>query len=383
MALYRLLGEWPADRLVVVHSAKRREKGPALEGVRHFPIPVRRLLERGRQTRWHAYANMLATWMPPSATVVDRALGPLRPDAVLTVAHDFLWLSAAEWCLRTNTPLHIIIHDDWPEFLSVPTWARRGLHRRFGKALRQAATRLCVSPGMAREYRCRYGVDCDVLLPSRGTESPKPELRCKKKPSSRLITGYLGGLPLAGYSRAIRKFADLLHGMDAEIYLYGSHSQESLRQEGLIHPAIVSKADVPHDESFTHMVDHVSALFCPVSFQPEDATIMRTLFPSKLADYTACGIPIVIWGPEESSAVQWARAHDHAAFVCTAPEGDGLIDFLHRLRSDEQLATRYSQGALAAGESDFSIDSARAKLVRAMTAAAGAGSAKHSFDTRS
>jgi hypothetical protein len=93
---------------------------------------------------------------------------------------------------------------------------------------------------------------------------------------------------------------------------------------------------------------------------------MRMLFPSKLADYTACGLPIIIWGPEESSAVKWAKAHNHAAFVCTDPRGNGIAEFLQCIRTDQDLAIRYARGALAAGEADFSLANARSRLTAAL-----------------
>jgi hypothetical protein len=366
LALYRLLGDWPVDRLLVVHSSRRVAKGTVLPGVPYRPIPVSPILERARHTRIGGFANLASITAARSVSEISRALGEFRPDAVLTVAQDFLWLAAARWCRRTGVPLHVIVHDDWPEFLHVPGWARAGLHRRFAAVLRQAKSRLCVSPGMKAEYESRYGIACDLLLPCRGDEGPRPAVRVPNAAQVRTVVGYLGGLPLAGYSKAIRAFADLLRGIDGSLSLYGSHTTASLTHEGLIHPAIAPQTQVPWDESFEHLTTHATALFCPVSFQPEDATIMRMLFPSKLADYTACGLPIIIWGPVESSAVRWARSHDHAAFVCTDPQGAGITDFLQRIRSDEDLAIRYAAGALAAGEKDFSLSAGRAKLAGAL-----------------
>lgn len=372
LAIYRLLGGWPSERLAVLHSAKRRVTAETLPGVAYHQIPERRALERARRTRFGAAANLLASWAPPAVSAVHRGLEAFSPDAVLTVAHDFVWLSAAEWCQRTETPLHVIVHDDWPEFLSVPGWSRRSLHRRFAAVLKQAVTRLCVSPGMAEEYERRYGVSCDVMMPCRGPDSPSPALRLPNAASGTIAVGYLGGLPLAGYSKAIKALADIVHGIDGVVALYGAHTPESLRHEGLVHPAIAPQAHVPWSDTFTHLTAHTSALFCPVSFLPEDATIMRMLFPSKLADYTACGLPIIIWGPEESSAVKWAKAHDHAAFVCTDPRGSGIAEFLQRISEDQDLAIRYARGALAAGEQDFSLANARSRLLNALTAGRGA-----------
>jgi len=367
LAMYRLLGDWPSDRLMIVHSSRRAAKGSVLPGVPYRPIPVSPSLQRTRRTRIGGYANLASIAAARSVLKIHQSLAGFRPDVVLTVTQDFLWLSAARWCDNAQVPLHVIIHDDWPEFLRVPAWARGGLHKRFAAILRQAESRLCVSHGMKAEYESRYNTPCNVLLPCRGEESPEPIIRVPNKSQGRVVVGYLGGLPLAGYSKAIRAFAEILQEIDGSLSLYGSHTNATLTNEGLVHPAIAPQHDVPWDDCFRHLTTHTSALFCPVSFLPEDATIMRMLFPSKLADYTACGLPIIIWGPENSSAVQWARSHDHAAFVCTDPEGAGIAEFLQRIRCDGNLAIRYAAGAIAAGERDFSLAAGRAKLAQAIS----------------
>lgn len=365
--MYRLLGDWPSERLAILYAAKRRREAAVLPAATLATIPSSKLLERGRHTRFNELVTLISLLTPPSVSSISRGLGTFAPDAVLTVAHDFVWLTAAKWCRENGVPLHVIIHDDWPTFLNVPSWARPHLHKRFGAVLRQAATRLCVSQGMAAEYEKRYGVKCDVMLPCRGPDSPEPVVRVAQPAAGRIVVGYLGGLPLAGYSKAIRALANVLREVDGLVYLYGAHSPQSLEREGLVHDAIIPQTSVPWAETYHHLFQHVHALFCPVSFQSRDAAIMRTLFPSKLADYTACGLPIVIWGPEDSSAVAWARAHDHAAFICTDPHGKGIAAFLQQLHADKELAIQYARGALLAGEQDFPLISARSRLSHALS----------------
>lgn len=372
LMLFRLFADYPPENLFVAHSGYRRVSHTTLPHVSYRSVPTAALLQRGRRTRLAGLANLALAIRPTSTVRVQRALNNFTPAAVVTVAQDFLWLSAANWCLRKDVPLHLLIHDDWPEFLRVPQWARGVVDRIFARVLRQAASRLCIAPGMAAEYKLRYGCECNVLLPTRGSDSPEPRLRVPNAAFGRIIVGYLGGLPLSGYSRALRALADILQGIDGSLSLYGSHRPETIAAEGLDHPSILRQTELSRDLVFDHLMNNTSALFCPVSFLPEDATIMRMLFPSKLADYTACGLPIIIWGPEDSSAVMWARSHADAAFVCTDPMGAGIADFLQRLQSDQELAVRYAKGALAAGEKDFSLAEARARLTRAITAGNGA-----------
>jgi hypothetical protein len=59
---------------------------------------------------------------------------------------------------------------------------------------------------------------------------------------------------------------------------------------------------------------------------------METSFPSKLADSTAVGVPVVIHGPEYCSAVRWAWENPGVAEVVTDQTVDALVESLTRLQ---------------------------------------------------
>ena len=55
-----------------------------------------------------------------------------------------------------------------------------------------------------------------------------------------------------------------------------------------------------------------------MSFDASDRANMEMAFPSKLADYTATGVPLMIYGPSYCSAVTWARENPGVAEVVEA-----------------------------------------------------------------
>ncbi len=61
--------------------------------------------------------------------------------------------------------------------------------------------------------------------------------------------------------------------------------------------------------------EEADALFVPMSFAASDRANMEMAFPSKLADYTATGVPLVIYGPSYCSAVAWARENPGVAEI--------------------------------------------------------------------
>jgi hypothetical protein len=56
----------------------------------------------------------------------------------------------------SKAPLHLIVHNHWPEMTFVWPWLKGMQDHQFGKIYRQAASRLCVSPFMEEDYRQSY-----------------------------------------------------------------------------------------------------------------------------------------------------------------------------------------------------------------------------------
>ena len=61
------------------------------------------------------------------------------------------------------------------------------------------------------------------------------------------------------------------------------------------------------DELLRRLRADADVLFVPMSFAADDHDNMRMGFPSKLTDYTAVGLPLLIAGPADCSAVRWAE----------------------------------------------------------------------------
>src|SRR6185436_15691424 len=103
---------------------------------------------------------------------------------------------------------------------------------------------------------------------------------------------------------------------------------------GLLAPNIHSGGLIASKALVQHLRDNADVLVVPMSFHGHDAN-MRLSFPSKLTDYTAAGLPILICGPEYCSAVRWARENAPVAEVVTSPSPELLGEAIGRLASRE------------------------------------------------
>jgi glycosyltransferase involved in cell wall biosynthesis len=251
----------------------------------------------------------------------------------LTVAHGYSWLAAARFAKRANLPLHLIVHDDWPAITSVYSWLKPWQRRLFGTVYRQAASRLCVSPFMEDEYRHRYGIAGQVLYPSRGKNcrlfdrAPKSYSRHEGP----LVGAYAGNIFSSGYARLIKGLAERLGSSGGQLLLFGPHSRSELNDWQLTRENILPQGLVSSEELVSRLRQEADFLFVPMSFDSDGRDNMRLSFPSKLTDYTATGLPPLIWGPDYCSAVRWAERYGPVAEVVTSQNTLAIDAALTRL----------------------------------------------------
>jgi hypothetical protein len=91
-----------------------------------------------------------------------------------------------------------------------------------------------------------------------------------------------------------------------------------------------------------------------MSFDAHDRPNMELSFPSKLTDYTAAGLPLLVCGPTYCSAVRWVREHPGMAEFIETEDSAPLQDALRRLVENEQHRFQLATRALELGGKVFS-----------------------------
>jgi hypothetical protein len=296
------------------------------------------------------------------------------PEAVLTSPYDFFWLAAARMARNLGIPLHLILHDDWGSTVTSNRGGRVGMVKRWftrlmmGPVYRQAASRLCVSPGMVEQYQSWFGVGADVLYPSRGDDSPELRLRIRRDSSGPPVVAYCGLIHQSGTAASLRKLAAVLTTMDGHLDYYGPYSADLLAANwGLAPPVVRAVGFFSAAEMGDRVGRTAQVLFLPASFEPREREDVATLFPSKLADYTAIGLPVLVWGPEYSSAARWAAENPGATVCVMDPDPAALKAALNRLVADPLYALSVATAGVEAGNRYFELAAVRKKFLSAIT----------------
>ena len=362
--LHRLLSDYPHEQLTVVETGTPSSALRRLPRVKYisYPIGKARLLN----TRFHPYA---IAWFSRAAThaapEISQSVNGFHFEGVLTVAHGFGWLAAARIASRRRVPLHLVIHDDWPRAADIAPRFRNWLDAQFAGVYRQAESRFGGSPAMSRAYLERYGKPAEIIYPTRAPgcpdfATPPEHLAHNGKP---FTIAFAGTINSNGYIRALRVLQDALRSVGGRLLIFGPLNRHEANRIGLDDAEVcglLSAADL-----LTRLRAEADALFVPMSFDASDRDNMEMAFPSKLADGTATGLPLLIYGPTYCSAVAWARDNEGVAEV-VAREAD-LEKSVVRLANDPALRVALGQRALEVGRQYFSHERVQEVFRRALS----------------
>lgn len=353
--LYRLLEDYPQGRLRIALSNLAVGTGylgaPRLAGVGYdefFLAPKRPLYTRlGRWYRWCVLA--LAGW---TARRVRHIAREFNAEAVLSTGVGYSWRLAAALARETELPFYLVSHDDWQVNLDVPRPVQGLTERWFATAFRQAAARFVVSPYMASVYELRYGAPAVVLYPSRVKGAPAfatPPERVRARPSNFVYAGSV----YPRYAELLVHCARNLSVLGCTLTVYSPLTDSEILATGLNLPNVNHRPVLSTHEVTVRLRDEADVLLVPMSFHADDRANIEVAFPSKLADYTATGLPILVWAPPYSSVVGWARQYTTAAAVVDEQSDEALQGTLRRLLADPEYRYALGAGALDVGNRLF------------------------------
>jgi len=355
MVLYRLLEQYPADRLLVV--SKESKPSGRLPNVTYLSIdnPIPRWMMMRVNPFWPVMMARKSRYLAGS---VFQQIDGFKPEAVLTVAQDHLCFVASEISRKKGISFHVIVHDDWSHHQTIrhchwtKSFGMMACDWMIGGLFKDASSVSCVSDGMAESYAQRYGIKPKVLLPSRGEDLAtiqKPQAHSIGRP----VFAYAGNIFHPWIVESLNSLADCLATLGGHLDLYiTDEAWASSLSWGLNTQRSRHAGFLPPRELVQRIALSSGGLFLPASFHAKDKLDVSTLFPSKLVDYTAAGVPILIWGPEYCSAVRWGKANPMAAAIVTSQAKPALLQGIKQVL-DPLTGNQIAQAGNAAGNRDF------------------------------
>ncbi|MFM6173234.1 MAG: glycosyltransferase [Sphaerospermopsis kisseleviana] len=369
MLMHRLLKAWPADKLMVVTpGAKTTCDLPGVKKVQPPPARLRRLFNSRFAGPWTTVvgARMILgaaalRGAPPRWLAAD--LEKFSPQAVLTVGVSATWVSADALARRLGIPLHLIIHDDhhYADFWCRPL--KPFGEKLFGQTYRRAASRLCVSRPMEREYERRFGVAGDVLLPSRDAQAvvfdkPRAIASGVAKPAKIF---YAGSITRQGF-REVDAIAGALRKKGHRLILYSGTKPS----DGFTPQHMERREPVPAAELVQRLHEEADLLLLYTDFSSAMRGIVKTLFPSKLVDYTAAAVPIMVVAPDYACIVDYLQGRPKTADLVTDNNPEFVASAIEQLLAQPEKRKMLAEGAVEVGWQDFEHAKVFGQFARAM-----------------
>ena len=279
------------------------------------PAWVRRL-QKTRLSPWvHGFQHLYGgISIPPHVLAAARRF---KPDLILTVAGSWNWSTdmARQLARKLKVPL-VGSFNDWYDYgIIIHPSLKPALEARFRQFYRDCDLALCTCEGM----RAELGPHPNALLhyPSGARMTPAPA-RVRTGPFRVLFGGNLGDW----YGRMLEDLVTTARAQstrEIEFVFFGSNPSWSAEFDAYARAQGIFRGQVPFEKLREEALAS-DCLLLPMGFADKDAQVERTSFKTKFLDYITFQRPILVWGPDYSSAVKTAREFDSAA-VCTSPEG--------------------------------------------------------------
>ena len=318
------------------HFCNRPEFDLEVYGFEPTKFSVRMLLRRvlGRLARFVGIFETLVNcaWVLWKGRWMDKDL-PVKVERdqktiVGTVAHGDGVYAAQRFAKKHNLPLVVFFQDWWPDMAGVPKPFIKLLDKHFLALAKTCALGICVCEGMKRALG--GGGNLEVLPPIPAESDPRSLSVSNTTRSGKFKLLYFGNLDLYGpmLLEALREFKDhpTIH-----FQVRGSNPNwpEEVKKEMIDAGLWLDFAPRAELDAWLQSAD---AFLIPMVFDKKYRRRMETSFPSKLIEFAQFGKPLIIWGPEYCSAVQWGRKANRA--LCISDENP------NRLRDNVEWMTK-------------------------------------------
>lgn len=352
--LYRLLKGYPREKLLVL--GPKPHAAAELMACRYEQLFLP--LERLNLTRFAPIKRSLDSLRLLPCTplwTIRRLIGTFRPEIILSIMGGAPSEIAARLARSSRCPLVLIVHDKQELFDPVYPWARRAQIRFHARIYRTAARRLCVSPEMEQHLRHLYGEPGEVLYPNRSEDlkarGPEESLKLIKPPFLRV--GYAGTLAY-GYGTQLIRLAHSLKGSKIRLRIYGQVASAHAVLVSVLHEVVECCGLVtPPEKLWEKVKAECDAVLLPYAWQDPSSELYRTHFPSKLPEYLALGMPVIVMGPDYATGVKWALRNVDAVLALTDDEPMRWLAAMEDLRTSPKLRVALACGALVAVRRDF------------------------------
>jgi glycosyltransferase involved in cell wall biosynthesis len=271
-------------------------------------------------------------------------------------------------------PTVVYFMDDWPA-AGACRWLTGGVRQHTQAILRDADAWVMISEELRENMAQRYRVACKPTLVAhnpvdlRGREPPTPMPRR----SGRFRVVYAGSVQTM-HLDGLLAVAEAIHrlraaGHDIELVLHTTRWFAQYYGEHWTRWGVVMGGLIPYDDLFEVLRD-ADLLLIALSFKPELAHMAMYSLLTKITDYMATGVPLLVCGPAGSASVNFVHRWG-CGLACDTNDVGRLSDFLRNQLGRPPRNAELAARAYQVLQSEFSTRPVQRRLYDFLTRVAG------------
>jgi glycosyltransferase involved in cell wall biosynthesis len=247
-------------------------------------------------------------------------LDDFKPDIIYAQAHsvpDIALILLLHAYIKKPLVFHMM--DDWPLMITGSKLLKNSQLKRNDKAFRKLLTQsdllMSISDGMTEAYKLRYGKDFIPFHNPIDLEFWKKYQRHSYELNDSPVLLYAGRLGI-GIDTSLELIAQAIELVNSDlgsnikfIVQAKENPSWSVKYSCVQHKGFVAYGDLPKEFSGADL------LILPYDFSLKSIQFIRYSMPTKATEYMISGTPIIIFSPEQTALVSYARKHQWAKIV--------------------------------------------------------------------
>jgi len=219
--------------------------------------------------------------------------------------------------LKTPSVFHMM--DDWPSLIGVKgfmkNYWKQKIDSEFKELLDLTDVHLGICDYMGEAYKKRYGKDFKTFHNPIDLEFWKSGQKQHYELKNELTLLYAGRIGL-GIDTALKSIAEAVTiiNNDLEVSLKFIIQAQVAPSWLKNYNCVFHKAFVPYQQ-LPKEFGSADFLILPYDFSPESLAYIKYSMPTKASEYMASGSPILIYAPEETALVDYAKKQSWASIV--------------------------------------------------------------------
>jgi glycosyltransferase involved in cell wall biosynthesis len=214
---------------------------------------------------------------------------------------------------KYHIPIIIHIMDDWPATIGkttlFPSFWNKKINSDFKRLLSYSYKRIAISQKMAIEYESRFGGDWLFFHNPAEMNRPSAQRVDSEKLKNKIKVGYFGGIGNANKATIdfFIEFMNQFPNLNLELHIFSK--EKSLETVFTIYHGYIAPDQI---RGFMSSCDY---LLLPLSFEAELLDFEKYSMPTKLSEYLASGVPVIVIAPPAIAVTEFVQLNKCAYLI--------------------------------------------------------------------